>query len=93
MMATNFEMKTFLSTQAIIKGHIPNSLDGLCTEAVSMDLMTYEEKGVIKEGNKHHQCSNFLEHFGMKIEVTPGVFYQFTKLLGALRTCDGVVKQ
>ena len=93
MMATNFEMKTFLSTQATIKGHITNSLDELCTEAVSMDLMTYGEMGGIQEGNKHRQCTNFLEHFGLKIKATPEVFYQFTKLLGGLRTCDGVVKR
>ena len=87
------EMKTFLSMQKTIRGHITNSLDGLCGDAISKRLMTYAEMGDIQEGSSHRQCTRFLNHFGMKIQVTPGVFYQFVELLGALRTCDGVVQQ
>ena len=85
------EMETFLSMQKTISGHITNSLDALCADAIEKRLMTYAEMGKILEGSS--QCIRFLNHFGMKIEVTPGVFYQFVELLGALRTCDGVVQQ
>ena len=93
MVMANPEVKTFFSMQKTIKGHITNSLDGLCTGAISMGLMNYGEKDVIWQGSKLHRCSDFLQHFGMKIEVTPEVFYQFVELLGTLGTCDGVIKQ
>ena len=87
------EMKTFLSMQTTIKGHITNSLDGLCMEAIARGWMTYDEKADIQEGAAHRQCTRFLEYFGRKINTTPAVFYDFRVLLGTLRTCDGVVKE
>lgn len=88
-------MRTFLDVQVTILGHITNSLDKLCMEALSRDLMGYEEKEEILEGGggKRRQCSRFLDYFGQKIQVTPAVFYDFMKLLSTLRTCNGVVKQ
>ena len=87
------EMKTFLSMQKTIIGHITNSLDALCVDARAKRLMTYAEMGKIQEGSRHPQCIRFMNHFGMKIEVTPGVFYQFMELLGAMHTCDEVIQQ
>ena len=70
------------------------SLDCLCQKAISMKLMTYPEKAAIfASGDKFVCCSCFLEHFALKVEVSPNVLFQFMDMLVELRTCDGLIQE
>jgi hypothetical protein len=95
MAAKSPQIRTFMKLMKTVPGYITNSLDGLCMEAIGMDLMTFQEKGGIEAGgvSNHVKCSRFLEHFYLRIEKDPPVLDQFINMLSTLSTCDGLVKQ
>ena len=56
--------------------------------------MTHPEKaGIFASGDKFVCCSRFLEHFSLKIEVSPNVLFQFMDMLIKLRTYDGLIQE
>ena len=78
----------------VVRKSIAGSVDGLCMDAIAMNLMTFPERaGILEGGNKFIQASQFLEHFALKIEVSPEVLFQFMDMLTKLGTCDGVVQE
>ena len=78
----------------VIRNSIAGSLDCLCMEAIARNLMTFQERsGILEGGNKFKQASQFLEHFALKIEVSPEVLFQFMDMLAKLGTCDGVLQK
>lgn len=88
-------LEAFNENLTTIRKSIVGSLDDLCVDAISRNLMTYPEKSGIMEGgnDKYIHCSHFLEHFALKIEVSPDVLFQFMDMLTKLHTCKGVVQE
>ena len=77
-----------------MRNSIAGSVDGLCLDAIARNLMTFPERaGILEGGNKFKQASQFLEHFALKIEVSPEVLILFMDILTKLGTCDGVVQK
>ena len=76
-----------------MKISIVGSVDGLCDKAISVNLMTHEEKAGILVDNKYEQASRFLDSLAAKIKVDPQVLDLLMKMLGGLglRTCDQIV--
>ena len=78
----------------VMVNSIVGSVDGLCIDAIARNLMTFPERsGILESGHKFKQSSQFLEHFALKIEVSPEVVFQFMDMLTELGTCDGVVQK
>ena len=79
-----------------LRKSLVGSVDGLCVEAISMKLMTLENKaGILEGGNNFTHSSRFLEHFALKIDVTPSVLALFMNMLCGLHTrdCDELVRE
>ena len=78
----------------VMRNSMAGSVDGLCMDAIARNLMTFPERaGILEGGNKFKQASQFLEHFALKIEVSPEVLFQFMDMLTKLGTCDGVLQK
>ena len=87
-------LDTFNRMLPVMRNSIAGSVDGLCMDAIARNLMTFPERaGILEGGNKFKQASQFLEHFALKIEVSPEVLIQFMDMLTDLGTCNGVVQE
>ena len=75
-----------------IKESILGSVNGLCEKAISVNLMTHEEKaGILVDNNKYEQASRFLDNFAPKVD--PQVLALLMNMLSGLglTTCDQIV--
>lgn len=88
------EWETFDEMAGTISGFIKTGLPGLCTKAISMRLMVWDDVDELKAGgaSKREQCNRFLAHFSGKIEGTPSVLDDFVKMLD-VAAYDPLVKQ
>lgn len=85
---------TFNQLLPTMRNSLAGSVDDLCMAAIGRRLMTFPERAAILQGdNKFEQASKLLEHFGMKIQVSPEVFPQFVDILTTLGTCDELVQK
>ena len=77
-----------------MKNSIVGSVDGLCNKAISVNLMTHEEKaGILVDSNKYEQASRFLDSLAPKIKMDPQVLALLLNMLNrlGLGTCDQIV--
>ena len=94
MYSEDSHLDTFNEMLPTMKESIAGSVDDLCLDAIAKKLMTHAEKaGIVEGGNKFTHTSRFLEHFALKIGVSPEVLFQYMHMLNKLRTCNGLLQQ
>ena len=91
--ASQHHLDTFNQMLPTMRISVAASVDALCLDAIARKLMTFPEKADILEGgNIFKHASRFLEHFSLKIQVSPEVLSQFRDMLTKLGIYDGLVQ-
>ena len=87
-------LDTFNEMLPAIRVSVVGSVDALCSEAISRNLLTFSEKAcILEEKDVFKKVSCFLNHFALKIEVSHEVWFQFIDMLTNLRTCGELIEK